>query len=61
MNKKGATIAMKNKLEKQMRTKSLRLTTATPVLRFSPTAWAKLLFLRDYGETEVGGFGIAAE
>ena len=30
-----------------------------PVLRFSPTAWAKLLFLRDAGETEVGGFAIA--
>lgn len=29
-----------------------------PKLKFSPTAWAKLLFLRDYGETEVGGFGI---
>ncbi len=28
-------------------------------LRFSPTAWAKLLFLRDAGETEIGGFGIA--
>jgi hypothetical protein len=28
-------------------------------LRFSPTAWAKLLFLRDRGSTEVGGFGIA--
>jgi proteasome lid subunit RPN8/RPN11 len=28
------------------------------VLRFSPTAWAKLLFLRDFGETEVGGFAI---
>ncbi len=32
----------------------------SPVLRFSPTAWAKLLFLRDYGDTEVGGFGIAS-
>jgi hypothetical protein len=31
-----------------------------PSLRFSPTAWAKLLFLRDAGETEVGGFAIAA-
>jgi proteasome lid subunit RPN8/RPN11 len=60
MNKKGATIAMNNKLRKQMQMKSLRLATAMPVLRFSPTAWAKLLFLRDYGETEVGGFGIAA-
>ena len=27
-------------------------------MKFTPTAWAKLLFLRDYGETEVGGFGI---
>jgi proteasome lid subunit RPN8/RPN11 len=31
-----------------------------PVLRFSPTAWAKLLFLRDVGDTEIGAFGIAA-
>ena len=30
------------------------------MLRLSPKAWAKLLFLRDVGETEVGGFGIAA-
>ena len=37
-----------------------RVGTATPELRFTPTAWAKLLLLRDYGETEVGGFGIAA-
>jgi proteasome lid subunit RPN8/RPN11 len=29
------------------------------VLRFSPTAWAKLLFLRDAGDTEIGAFGIA--
>jgi hypothetical protein len=27
-------------------------------MRFSPVAWAKLLFLRDRGPTEVGGFGI---
>ena len=32
-----------------------------PALRFSPTAWAKLLYLRDYGPTEVGGFAIAAK
>ncbi|MEZ6093456.1 MAG: hypothetical protein R3C03_04340 [Pirellulaceae bacterium] len=30
----------------------------TPKLRFTPSAWAKLLYLRDYGDTEVGGFGI---
>ncbi len=27
-------------------------------MRFSPTAWAKLLFFRDLGSTEVGGFGL---
>jgi hypothetical protein len=32
----------------------------SPVLRFSPTAWAKLLFFRDRGKSEIGGFGIAA-
>jgi proteasome lid subunit RPN8/RPN11 len=31
----------------------------SPSLRFSPTALAKLLFLRDRGMSEVGGFGIA--
>jgi hypothetical protein len=28
-------------------------------LRFTPYAWAKLLFLRDLGDTEVGMFGIS--
>ena len=28
-------------------------------LRFTPYAWAKLLYLRDIGPTEVGGFGIS--
>ncbi len=39
-----------------------RTTTRLPVptLRFSPTAWAKLLFLRDLGPTEIGAFGITA-
>jgi hypothetical protein len=31
-----------------------------PELRFSPTAWAKLISLRDLGRTEVGGFAISA-
>ena len=30
-----------------------------PVLRFTPTAWAKLLYFRDRSDSEVGGFGIA--
>jgi hypothetical protein len=28
------------------------------VLRFSPTAWAKLLYFRDRSHNEIGGFGI---
>lgn len=32
-----------------------------PQLRFTPTAWAKLRFLRDLGPTEVGGFGISSD
>lgn len=35
--------------------------TTQPILRFTPTAWAKLLFFRDYQDTEIGGFGILAE
>jgi hypothetical protein len=31
------------------------------VLRFTPTAWAKLLYFREFGDTEVGGFGITAK
>src|SRR5690606_18851063 len=33
---------------------------AVPTLKFSPYAWSKLLFLRDLGDTEVGGFGISS-
>lgn len=29
-----------------------------PVLRFSPTAWAKLHFFCHRGDTEIGGFGV---
>jgi proteasome lid subunit RPN8/RPN11 len=29
------------------------------VLRFSPRAWSKLVFFRDRGDTEIGGFGIS--
>ena len=32
-----------------------------PTLRFTPYAWAKLIYLRDYGPTEVGGFGVSHE
>jgi hypothetical protein len=32
----------------------------TSSLRFTPTAWSKLLFFRDRGDTEIGGFGLSA-
>jgi proteasome lid subunit RPN8/RPN11 len=32
-----------------------------PVLRFSPTAWAKLHYFCHAGETEIGGFGLASD
>lgn len=32
----------------------------TPSLRFTPYAWAKLLFLRDQADAEVGGFGVCS-
>jgi hypothetical protein len=35
-------------------------TTSAKPLRLTPYAWAKLLYLRDLGPTEVGGFGISA-
>ena len=28
------------------------------MLRFSPQAWAKLMYFRDQGDCEIGGFGV---
>ena len=39
----------------------LRRPSRRPTLRFTPYAWAKLVFLRDLGPAEVGGFGISAD
>lgn len=62
MNKNCVPIASTKtvKRHQKQRQRKRTETTARPNLRFSPTAWAKLLFLRDYGETEVGGFGISS-
>lgn len=30
-----------------------------PTLKFAPTAWGKLVYLRDRGPTEIGAFGIS--
>ena len=47
---------MKKNLWKKRAKRALR----RPSLRFSPYAWGKLLYLRDRGETEIGGFGLSA-
>ena len=46
-------------MTKNLKTECLTRPSA-PRLRFSPTAWAKLLYLRDAGDTEIGGFGITS-
>lgn len=46
------SFAVKTKeLEKTIKNRPIKL-------RFSPVAWAKFLFMRDVGDTEVGGFAI---
>src|SRR5436309_1575451 len=56
MKMKGVITVMKKNLE---RTKErTRVPGRSAVLLLSPTAWAKLLFLRDAGDTEIGGFAI---
>ena len=52
--------ALPDKQVSNERVKTLHTIPQPPCLRFNPTAWAKLLFMRDAGETEVGGFGISA-
>lgn len=38
---------------------SYRRTRDNPVLKFTPYAWAKLIYMRDKGNTEISGFGVA--
>lgn len=51
------------KMHRRMARSTVFVTSGTPnrpTLRFTPYAWAKLVFLRDAGPTEVGGFGVSA-
>ena len=47
-------------MKRLMRSKPSRPRRPTPTLRFSPPAWAKLLWCRDRGPTEISGFGITS-
>jgi proteasome lid subunit RPN8/RPN11 len=44
---------------RRSRQTSRRMRSKRPPLRLTPYAWAKLIHLRDLGETEVGGFGVS--
>ena len=44
----------------QQRNGSIAEGADVPSLRFTPTAWAKLLYFRDHGQTEIGGFAVTS-
>jgi proteasome lid subunit RPN8/RPN11 len=50
----------KQRLPTRSRKVRLRSRQRRPPLRLTPYAWAKLLFLRDLGQTEVGAFGVSS-
>lgn len=60
---KKAMKTMKTKMTKPLTLKrrSRKRENYLPALRFSPTAWAKLHYLREAGESEIGGFAITAD
>ena len=47
-------------IRQAMRTEIPRRYPSLLTLRITPYAWAKLIYLRDAGPTEIGGFGISA-
>jgi len=55
MNKKKNKV----KQEPEQNTEEAFQKSVDPVLRFSPTAWAKLIYFRDREDNEIGGFGIS--
>jgi hypothetical protein len=52
---------MRNSVPKKTLRLKQRYAQPAPPLRLTPYAWSKLLYLRDAGPTEIGGFGISAE
>jgi proteasome lid subunit RPN8/RPN11 len=56
--KSNPSLSMAPRVEPETRRRAV--VPAKPVLRFTPTAWAKLLCMRDAGPVEVGGFAITS-
>jgi hypothetical protein len=58
--KNARTAARQKRIKLNNRLHASQQQASNPTLRFTPYAWAKLVYLRDVGETEIGGFGISA-
>lgn len=56
----AATPRRKSSRRPRGKPRLIRRRPAHPAIRLNPYAWAKLLYLRDAGATEIGGFGISA-
>lgn len=52
---------IKHPARKEVKLPRMTVDSENPVLRFSPKAWAKLVWFRDRGSTEIGGFAITRE
>ena len=58
MNEKSVNTVNMKERNKIMKTNKPIRRQPEAALRFSPTAWAKLIFVRDCTDNEVGAFGI---
>ncbi|MHC4582511.1 MAG: hypothetical protein ACYS14_13730 [Planctomycetota bacterium] len=61
MNKKkvqSTNLRLPVNLKPEQQKSSWQVEKGRIALRFSPTAWAKLVYFRDKSDNEVGGFGI---
>jgi hypothetical protein len=55
MNQSKHKLKNKNQLHRSLRSRPRD----QPVLRFTPTAWSKLISFCHHGDTEIGGFGVS--
>jgi proteasome lid subunit RPN8/RPN11 len=55
-----ATKTKPRKLNRKPSSRRRRRRSNRPTIRFTPYAWAKLLYLRDAGDTEIGGFAVTS-
>jgi proteasome lid subunit RPN8/RPN11 len=56
----SVTKTKKKSRQRKSTSRQRRRRSERPTIRFTPYAWAKLLYLRDAGDTEIGGFAITS-